>query len=463
MSMHSTCPTVPESPNETELVLGRPPRYVSFACRLALLGGLIAIVGAGVQEPSLPDFEEKIIGYDRTEELVDPVALLNKQVEAGSVKFAFEDRLGYLNAVLKQFKVPVSSQTLVFSKTSCQAEFTSPKTPRALYFNDNVYVGFAQGDDMLDVIAIDPNKGPIFYVLEQRPDGKPLFKRASSCMGCHLSLKTQNVPGLMLRSNFTASDGRAMSQVNDFIGGHNSPLDQRWGGWFVTGTHAGDGHLGNMFVNERVPPTKLDLKKTSNITDLSPFMDTSKYPSPHSDTVALLVLDHANRMQNLLTRAQYETSFALHDRAAKNATASWSDQRVAIAGEVLVAYMLMRDEPPLHGEVRGTSSFASEFAKLGPFDTKGRSLREFDLHTRLFKYPCSYQIYSEAFDALPAEMKAFIWKRLEEVLGGKEQSGQYAGFAASDRQAVREILLDTKPEYRAWVEKNSLAGLGNAG
>ena len=280
-----------------------------------------------------------------------------------------------------------------------------------------------------------------------------------------------------------------------FVNGHNSPLEERWGGWYVTGTHAGASHLGNTFVTvaaHRQNPTA-DIQTPgvgTNVTDLRGRFDTKRYLSRHSDLVALMVLEHELRMHNLITRANYETRLALDQEMAhltqlnelnelneltglKGLTeltgvtevvgsgpvsdgglSDWTQQRIAIAGEMLLEYLLFRNEAVLKGPVKGTSAFAREFQRGGPRDSKGRSLRQLDLKTRLFRYPCSFLIYSAAFDALPQEMKNYVWRRLEEILSGRDRSDTYANMAAEDRQAVLEILYDTKPEFRQWLRDN---------
>lgn len=347
-------------------------------------------------------------------------------------------------------RVPISSQTLVFSKTSCQADYTSPRSPRAIYNNGEVYVGWAQGAPDLDVIDIDPKKGPIFYTLGQASAGRPEFTRQTTCMRCHLNLKTYDVPGLMLRSNLTGPEGRPISQVTNFIVGHNSPLNERWGGWYVTGTHAADVHLGNLISTDRTMPTAAALKATSNVTDLSGYFDTSKYLATSSDTVALSILDHTTRIQNLITHAQYETQFMLH--APAGVDASW---RIVNTAEPLLASLLLCDEAPLHGRIEGTTKFADEFVRAGPKDSRGRSLRDLDLTSRLFRFRCSYMIYSTGFDGLPKPMKEYLWQRLETILAGKDPSPVYKDFSAEDRQAVLEILTDTKPEFKAFLHSHS--------
>lgn len=430
------------------------PSVRTWCFRAAFVAGAGAAIAANMpaQEPNTVEPLDEVMKYN-SPDLYDPVTMLQKRIDEGKVKLEYRDRGGYLESVLKQLGIPVSSQNLVFSKTSCQAPFTSPKTPRAVYYTDDAYVGFAQGDHVIDVIAVDPRKGPIFFTIEQKPGGKPQFQR-KSCQGCHLGDETLNVPGVLVKSLNTDATGQPIAQVQLFISGHNNPLPDRWGGWYVTGTHKGDNHIGNAFY-ERRKPTNEELHKNSNITDLSGFLDTSKYPSKHSDTVALLVLDHTVRMQNLLTQAQYETMTAQHERAtAKTKLVDNSNWRIRNSGEPLLSYMLFRDEAPLHGEVKGTSGFAEEFSKRGPKDRKGRSLYQFDLKTRVFKYPCSYMIYSAAFDALPDEMKAYVWARMAEILTGKDKRPLFASMTEPDRKATLEILLDTKPDFKAWWSAN---------
>src|SRR5207249_5485249 len=121
--------------------------------------------------------------------------------------------------------------------------------------------------------------------------------------------------------------------------------------------------------------------------------------------------------------------------AARSGASDWSQERIALAGEMLLEYMLFRDEAQLKGPVSGTSAFAEEFERRGPRDSKGRSLGEFDLHTRLFRYPCSFMVYSPAFDSLPQAMKTYLWGRLEQILTGNDKSATYASLKTEDRQA----------------------------
>ena len=108
--------------------------------------------------------------------------------------------------------------------------------------------------------------------------------------------------------------------------------------------------------------------------------------------------------------------------------------------------MLFIDEAPLPGPVAGTTAFAANFNASGRRDSRGRSLRDLDLHRRLLKYPCSYLIYSEPFDRMPPAARAVVYARLWEVLSGRERSERYNVLSAADRQAILEILRETKPD-----------------
>lgn len=434
--------------------------HSNFGVRL-LLFAMTALVVANepmFADPVLGELQERIIRYEADDGLADPVTLLQRQLDSGKARLKFESGRGYLPSLLNALKIPVSSQGLVFSKTSSHRDHTNPKTPRAIYFSDHASIGWVPGGELIDVISVDPNRGSIFYTLEQRSNVPPRLVRGTDCMQCHLSPETQNVPGWLVQSIRTTSTGVPIATVDGFVNGHNSPLEERWAGWYVTGTHAAATHLGNVFFYEANPFESTSLTGGDNVTDLRSRFDTTGYLSPHSDIVALLVLEHQVRMQNLITRANYETRYALDEQAQRvtNSTSissDWPQQRIVLAAEPLLEYMLYRNEAPLKGSVKGTSDFAAQFERTGPRDSKGRSLRQLDLKTRLSRYSCSFLIYSPAFDALPTEMKSYLWRRLEQILTGQDQSATYATMSARDRQDVFEILYETEPEFAASVRK----------
>lgn len=389
----------------------------------------------------------------------DPVAKLQKQIDEGKVKLEFDDEHGYLESTLKALGVSDSTQMLVFSQTSFQRRRISPRTPRAVYFNDDVYVGWVQNGDVLELSAVDPQYGAVFYTLDQAKSEKPVFVRdRGNCLTCHDSSRTQNVPGHLVRSVYPSPSGMPHFGAGTFRTNHGSPLKERWGGWYVTGSHGDQRHMGNSFVVRQEDAEEMDLDAGANLTDLSGKFDTSRYLTPDSDIVALMVLEHQADMHNYITQANYYARQAIQHAATMNKlmdkpadyVSDSTKRRFEYAGDKLLKYMLFVGETELTDSVQGTSDFAKYFAAQGPRDSKGRSLRDFDLQRRLFKYPCSYLIYSKPFDTLPEPLKAHVYQRLWDILNNRETSEEFAHLDSADRQAIREILTDTKqglPDY----------------
>lgn len=383
----------------------------------------------------------------------DPIARLQRRIDNGEVALEYDAKHGYLPGVLKALGISKESQMLVFSKTSFQFGRISPSTPRSIYFNEHSYVGWVQGGEVVEVSTTDPERGSVFYSMDQTRRARPKFERRDECLQCHASPRTLGVPGHLVRSVFTDNEGFPQTQAGGFVTDHRSPLEERWGGWYVTGTHGAARHMGNVVIADKNHPDQLDMEAGANVTDLSKFVDAAPYLTKHSDLVALMVMEHQTRMHNLITRVSYETRVALYSQEGMNKALGrpgdgWSDstkRRIYGPSEVLLRYLLFLDEPKLKAAVHGTSGYEKSFALDGPKDDSGRSLRDLDLKTRLFKYPCSYLIYSEAFDALPKPALDYIWRRLWEVVSGKERGAAFAALTAADRQAIREILVQTKP------------------
>ncbi len=387
------------------------------------------------------------------------VSRLQERIEAGKGKLTYEKTFGYLPSLLRELQVPVSSQMLVFSKTSLQQARIGPQKPRSIFFNEDVYVGFCQRGDVLEVSAVDPNLGLVFYTLDQKSPSKPVFTRQQdACLICHGSSATEGLPGNVVRSLYPDSDGFPILAFGSTRVDHSTPLKQRWGGWYVTGTIGKQTHLGNLILEDKTPPEQIDNSAGSNVTDLKDRFALASYLSPHSDIVALMVLEHQAEAQNRITRANLLTRRALYDETEMNKAlgrpenyhSESTESRIKNAGEPLVKYFLFSDEARLTEKVRGTSGFEHQFPQRGPRDGRGRSLRDFDLQHRLFKYPCSYLIYSTAFDALPVPVKDYVYRRLWEVLSGKDTSESFAHLSAGDRQAILEILLATKPNLPSY-------------
>jgi hypothetical protein len=343
----------------------------------------------------------------------DPVAELGRGIERGEVKVRFDAERGYLPWLLEALDIPSESRMLVFSKTSVQGIRIGPNTPRMVFFNDRVAVGTVKGG-AIELAAQDPQRGIVFYLLDQNPSryrewsARPTpvspFSHRPDCMNCHLS-RTTGLPQLRIRSVVTASNGVLFERFGARETDNRTPFGQLWAGWFVTGSSEAP-HMGNTVWNERGQPTRV-------------------VPPGPSDIAALMVFEHQTRMMNLIAQANVE---------------SRKTGRAADYLNQLVDAMLFVDEAPLPGPVKGASGFAEKFAARGPRDSKGRSLRDLDLNARLLRYPCSYMIYSDAFDALPAPVKTAIYRRMLEVLRNR---------GTQDRSAILEILGETKNDFPA--------------
>ena len=392
----------------------------------------------------LMPLDEDTIGYTKGKP-DSVISQLQKKLENGSVKLEWNEKFGYLPSVLKELNIPASSQMLVFSKTSLQRERISPDNPRAIFFNDDVYIGFIPGAPLMEISVADPQMGGVFYTIEQKKLERPNFQRTDQCLECHASTKSMGVPGHLIRSFQTDEDGvvdlaSGASQVN-----HRTPFEERWGGWYVSGEHGDQTHRGNLIGKAAFEKHAKEPNYAGNIEDLSRFFSTNKYIAPHSDIVALMVLEHQAHMHNYITRLNYEATIALKTYGHVKYLNS--------VVEGFVRYLLFVEEAPLTAKVTGTSKFQKEFEALGPKDRKGRSLRQFNLTTRLFEYPCSYLIYSDAFDVLPGPAKEKVYTRLYEVLTGKDTSEAYQSLTAESRKAILEILTATKSDLPAFWKK----------
>ncbi len=390
-------------------------------------------------------FDEETIGYNKTP-AHDAVARLQERINCGAVKLKYDDDHGYLLSVLEALNVPKSSQMLVFSKTSFQRERISPQTPRALFFNDDVYIGFIPGAPLMEISDADPRLGGVFYSLEQRATARPQFVRTDQCLECHASAKTMGVPGHLVRSFATDDTGVADLQTGVSLVNHRTPLAERWGGWYVTGLHGTQMHRGNLIGKAAFQRQEKEPNYLGNLTDLSRFFRVADYPLPQSDIVALMVLEHQTHMHNFITRLNYESTLALAQYGHLN--------YFKTVTEAFLKYLLFTEEAPLTSAIRGQAGFARGFVNLGPNDQQGRSLREFDLQTRLFKYPCSYLIYSAAFDSLPEKMRAVVYQRLWEILTGRDASPEFQNISTDIKRAIYEILLETKPGLPEYWKKS---------
>lgn len=424
--------------------------------RRRLLAALVIFAPAGVTRAFSP-YEEAPIHYSQTTPR-DAVQRLQAEIEAGRWRASGAEPKVLLRELLDRMKVPVESQVMVFSKTSKQLAKISPQNPRAVYFSDNAYVGWVPGGEM-EVVDFDPNLGMVFYLFSVTDTTRPpRFIRDNSCLDCHANSATDNVPGVVVRSVYTASDGQPILSGGSFYTSHDSPLTERWGGWYVTGQHGRQRHMGNAFATEERPSGRvtLDYEPGANVRDLSRYFNTATYLRPGSDIVALMVLEHQVNLHNAFAAASQEIRRAAHFQAALASMGKGGAPTNALTGtallvaknhaEKLVRLLLFCGETDLEGEgVEGDEAFVEAFQRGAPRSRDGRSLKDFQLVSRLFKHRCSYLIYCDAFDAMPAEFRQILFRRLWEVLSGRDKSPDFAHLGETERQRIRTILHETKP------------------
>lgn len=364
---------------------------------------------------------------------VDPVATLASKAPA----MKFEKGVGVLRGVLKALDIPIESQVLVFSKTSLQSSLIDRKNPRALYFNDTTYVGFIPGAPLIEIMSVDPVKGALFYTIPNRvANSNKITKEGPNCFRCHGG--RGGVPAnLFVQSSHVPVSGYPRVFGTTVEVDARTPIQQRWGGWYVSGSHGAMRHMGNEPSTGTDQNPKIDAEKGANVLNLAKYFDTKKYLSPGSDIVALMVMEQQMHIQNLLS----QISVDYKDRK----------QVVPSAVEPLVRALLGSGEAVLSSPVKGTTAFAANYSARGPKDRLGRSLFQLDLTKRLQKYPCSPLIYSPSFDAMNPVIKAAVYERLYHVLSSETPPAEYRHLSATDREAILKIIIETKPEFTGFL------------
>ena len=423
---------------------------VGPGCFRLVLAGLILLAAQCTRLQAQVRIEQPPIHYSDTDD-DNAVSRLISKIESGEVKLEYERGTGYLKSLLEELQIPVSSQVLVFSKTSLQVRYISPRNPRAIYFNDDIYVGWVRGSSLMEISAADPKLGAAFYTVEMSPHRVSIERAYYDCLSCHATALTQNVPGHTVRSVLPRVDGSIDVQNESFVTDHSSPMSERWGGWYVTGRSGENAHRGNAFL--RGGQLKAD-GGTERLNLRSEFQ-TSDWLHPYSDIVALMVLEHQTQMHNHLTRADFTVRHARYDHAVAygddhDGEAAREARRelgalVAQTASELLDYLLFVDEAPLVSPIVGSELFRNEFEGRGPTDRQGRSLRQLDLETRLFRYPCSYLLYSNAFDSIDSGLRKEVLEQLWKILREPEPPTRFQHLDASRRRDMVEIIRETKP------------------
>lgn len=390
-------------------------------------------------------WEMEPIRYSDTEP-TDTIAKLAADLAAGEREIEGGTSLEKLKFVLGVLDVPMESQMLVFSQTSQQNSIIRPKNPRALYFNENSYVGYVPGGD-IEIITHDPILGMVFYLIDlSQPDQARMISRDSNvCLACHGTGKTESVPGVLVRSVHPDENGHLILKLGmDHIDAR-SPIPIRWGGYYVTGSSSLP-HLGNRVYLE-TDERGMEREKIEHRT-LDGVIDVSKYLRNTSDVGALMVLEHQCRLHNLLVAASMEYRRMHWFSKSLEPGADPDDGRAGRSADEkameIVDALLFKDEAEMgDGGVDGDPLFQEVFSARFPKGDEG-SLVDFQLSSRMFKNRCSYMVYSRAFEVLPPRVKSAVFKRLKAVL---EEGIDFPEIQEKERHRITAILRRTVEGY----------------
>lgn len=367
-----------------------------------------------------------------------------------------------LAEVLERLEVPIESQILVFSKTSAQNPLISPQSPRAIYFSDDVYVGWVPGGE-IETASFDARQGLVFHLVklsEREAHHPPEVVRERSCLNCHAGSSTRDFPGLMVRSVHPSETGLPVFEAGTFHTRHSSPIEERWGGWYVTGAVEERTHLGNAITRAKAAGgfdfEPLAAGRVAHIEGV--FHEETYLHGGRSDVVALMMLEHQVGVHNVLVEANLTTRATLtrHEEMRKafgeplDAPLSETNERILrnLATKVL-REMLYVEEVALPGGIEGSAEFQEAFVRNRRKNAEGRSLRDFRLYERLMKYRCSHLIYSEAFALLPTPIRDRILDQLHGILTKPEDWPEFGHLSNSERAHILSILRETLPDLPA--------------
>lgn len=428
-----------------------PLRRAHLLACVAVFCGVVAVRAQGDA-----DYERPPVSYSASTPH-DALAALQARLAAGGVTLAgSEQRI--LQTLLSELGISTDSQLLVFSRTSFQRDRIRPDRPRALYFSDSVYVGWVPGG-LVEVAAIDPQLGPVFYSLElpRARNGGLNVVREGDCLRCHGGNFVRGIPGVFARSLFADVNGDPLLRHGTLLVDDETHFEQRWGGWYVTGYRGPAAHRGNVFAREQGEQLVFEPSK-QRPDELSAFFETSSYLRPTSDVVALLVFEHQMSVQNSLTHAglaarrmlDYQHGLQKAFKEPQTDEPAYDSVKSVFKGAAqdLLDRVLFRNAAPLPPGVVGDDAFAKKFSQGAPRSRAGYALKDLQLDGRLFAQRCSYLVYSESFRALPAPLKDLVLDGLETALLSRDPKDRYAYLPADEKQRIYDILMETHPDAK---------------
>lgn len=370
----------------------------------------------------------------------DPFTKIKDDLEAGRLPLDHSSEKAYLESLLAALNIPASSQMLVYSTTSLQLGLISPRNPRALYFNEDIYLGYVPGGK-IEIISIDPEIGAVFYIFDIPKAGeRPVAERSRRCMNCHSDEDTRDVPGIAIKSVIPGPRGGSLDSFRRGESGHGIPLSDRFGGWHLTGAGGDWEHWGNLegrFTPEGIVTTPIPPGER---------FDWSLFPVPTSDVLAHLLHEHQAGFVNRVVELHYWLRTALAEGGGRFRETERAEMEERT--EDLVRYLLFADEAPLPSSgVPGDSALKEAFLADRRASAAGDSLKDFDLGTRIFRNRCSYMVYTPLFQALPEGFRRRVYARMAQALAASPADRAFAHLAPDEKTRLRTILAETLPGW----------------
>lgn len=393
---------------------------------------------AALELPRYDDFAQPPHNYwQRTP--TDRFTELKADLESRRIALDYSSEKAFVSSLLNALGIPASSQLLVFSTTSLQLSLISTSRPRAVYFNEDLYLGYVQGG-RIEIVSLDPELGGIFYIFDIPREESPLrIERSNRCMNCHAASETRYVPGLLVKSVLSGPNRGSLDAFRLDDIGHGVPFAERFGGWYVTGQHSITNHWGNL--TGRLSPEGL----TKIPVEPGQQFDWDRYPAATSDILPHLLHEHQAGFVNRAVEASYRARAYLH--ASQGQLNTEQAEELDKQARQLTRYLLFADEAPLpEGGVQGSPAFRQDFQRNKKSAADGSSLKDFDLRTHLFKHRCSYMIYSSAFQGLPPIMKQRVYRRIRQALDVNKSEVEFAYLASAEKGRIRAILNETLPD-----------------
>lgn len=409
---------------------------------LLLFLTISAAPAAETQEPRVIDFKAAPHSYLDAQPK-DRFAELQEKVQQGEVKLDTSNDKAFLSSLLEALNIPITSQIMVFSASSLQSEIINPRNPRSLYFNEDTYLGWVPGG-LVEIIAADPEMGPMFYVYDRLQPGGPVpgVQRSTKCMNCHAGNATRRLPGLIAESLLVSQAGSSLETYRRDVQGHQIPLEDRFGGWHLTGDHHLSSHKANVMglaQNRKIEKTPVPPGQ---------FSDLGLHLLPTSDILPHLIHEHQIGFENRLVYAIYTLRQLKHENRGLLGAAAKAE--IEERAQEMARYIMFADEAkfPSRG-ITGDPAYAQDFLRDRKLTEAGLSLKDFDMRTRMFKHRCSYMLYTDTWKQAPKELKERIYYHMALYLRDQPDA-HHAHLAPAERMAVRGILKETMNDLPAW-------------